>query len=162
MDVRLRLKRNARAKAKQRYTLDVVRVHGDYDEALPANDTTVVDTVVYINYLNTYRPKTIVRGVFIRPDQFYSATRSDQTAQHLSSFGVFKSTRVNYTEDTLHTGVLHADVFLVPQKRWSLLSELNAVRSSNNFAGPGLRIGVKDRDMFRGAAMLIADVNGRV
>ena len=161
MDVRLRLKRNARAKAKQRYTLDVVRVHGDYDEALPANDTTVVDTVVYINYLNTYRPKTIVRGVFIRPDQFYSATRSDQTAQHLSSFGVFKSTRVNYTEDTLHTGVLHADVFLVPQKRWSLFSELNAVSSSNNFAGPGLRIGLKDRDIFRGAEMLSADLNGR-
>ncbi|MFZ1687023.1 MAG: BamA/TamA family outer membrane protein [Flavobacteriales bacterium] len=161
MDVRLRMKRVANAKARQRFTLGAVRVHGDYDAALPRNDSTVVDSVVYINYLNTYRPKTIVRGVFLRPGQFYSSFCSDQTTQHLSSFGVFKSTQVNYTEDALRPGVLHANVLLVPQKRWSLFSELNAVSKSNNFAGPGLRVGFKDRDLFRGAEILSADLNGR-
>ncbi|MBK8339215.1 MAG: BamA/TamA family outer membrane protein [Flavobacteriales bacterium] len=161
MDIRLRLKTTARPKARQRFTLGQVRVHGDQDGLLPPNDSVRVDSLIYINYLNNYRPGAIVRGVFLRPGQFYSEHRTDNTTQYLSSYGVFKSTRVEYVEDTLQPGVLNADVVLVPQKRWSLFYELKAVSKSNNFAGPGLRVGFKDRDAFRGAEILTADVNGR-
>ena len=161
MDIRLRVRSATKPKARQRYTLGEVRVHGDHDDLLPPNDSVLVDSTIYINYLNNYRPSTIVRGVSLRPGQFYSARRTDNTTQYLSSYGVFKSVRVNFLEDTLQVGVLHADVLLVPQKRWSLFSELNAISKSNNFAGPGLRVGFKDRDLFRGAETFTADVNGR-
>ena len=161
MDIRLRMKRAAGAKARQRFRLGTVRVHGDHDALLAPNDSVLLDSLVYINYLNNYRPHTITRGVFLRPGQHYSARRTNQTAQYLSSYGVFKSTQVNYVEDSLRPGILDADVLLVPQKRWSLFSELNAVSKSNNFAGPGVRLGFKDRDLFRGAEIFTADVNGR-
>lgn len=161
MDVRLRLKREASNKARQRYTLGNVRVHGDHDALLPPNDSTMVDSVMYINYLNNYRPSTITRGVFLRPGAFYSERRATVTSQHLGSFGVFKSTRLVFTEDSLRPGLLNADLMLVPQKRWSLYTELNAISKSNNFAGPGLRVGFKDRDLFRGAEILTVDLNGR-
>src|SRR5690606_27161419 len=45
--------------------------------------------------------------------------------------------------------------------RFSLFSELNAVSKSNNFAGPGLKVGFRDRDLFRGAEQLTVDLNGR-
>jgi outer membrane protein insertion porin family len=42
-----------------------------------------------------------------------------------------------------------------------LFSELNAISKSNNFTGPGLKVGWKDRDMFRGAEVFTVDLNGR-
>jgi outer membrane protein insertion porin family len=161
VDVLLRVKPTTSDAKRQRYKLGRVQVHGDYDAFLPANDTTVIDSVRYINYLNNYRPLTIVRGVFLRPGEWYSARRTEQTSRYLASYGVFRSTTVNYTDDSAHAGVLDADILLVPQKRWSLFSELNATSKSNNFAGPGVRVGFKDRDLFRGAEILTTDLNGR-
>ena len=161
VDLLLRVKPAATEAVRQRYTIGRVRVHGDYDAQLTPNDSTWVDSVTYINYLNNYRPATIVRGVFLRPGEFYSARQTEQTMSYLSSYGVFRSTTVNYSDDTLHKGILRADVILVPQKRWSLFSELNAISKSNNFAGPGLRAGLKDRDLFHGAELFTADLNGR-
>ncbi len=160
-DVLLHVKPTTSATKLQRYLLGRVRVHGDYDALLPANDTTLIDSVYYINYLNNYRPPTIMRGVFLRPVQWYSERLTVNTSRYLGSFGVFRSTTVNYTDDSSHIGVLNADVMLVPQKRWSLFSELNAISKSNNFAGPGVRVGFKDRDLFRGAEVFTADLNGR-
>ncbi|MBK8498236.1 MAG: BamA/TamA family outer membrane protein [Flavobacteriales bacterium] len=161
MDIRLRLKRATGTQARQRFTLGAVRVHGDHDALLPPTDSLLLDSLLYINTLNNYRPSTILLGVFLRPGQFYSAQRSDQTSQYLSSYGVFKSTQVQYAEDSLRPGILDADVLLVPQKRWSLFTELNAVSKSNNFAGPGARMGFKDRNLFRGAEVFTTDINGR-
>ena len=161
MDVRLRMKNRANSKAGQRYKLGPVHVHGDLDAFLPPNDTTLVDSVAYINYLNNYRPLTVTQGVFLREGQFYSERRSDQTAQYLTSYGVFQSVRVQYEEDSLRPGVLKTDVLLTPRKRWSLFTELNAVSKSNNFAGPGVRVGLKDRNLFRGAEVFTLDLNGR-
>ena len=161
VDVLLRLKPTTNDPHRQRYQLGRVQVHGDYDAFLPTNDTTVIDSVSYINYLNNYRPSTIVRGVFLRPGQWYSARRTESTSRYLGSFGVFRSTTVNYSDDSTHAGLLNADILLVPQKRWSLFSELNATSKSNNFAGPGVRVGFKDRNLFRGAEVFTADLNGR-
>ena len=161
IDVRLRMKTTANAKARQRFVLGSVYVHGDLDAYLPPNDTTVVDSLHYINYLDNFRPRTITRGVFVQPGRYYSERRNDQTVQYLMSYGVFQSVQVRYLEDSLRPGVLRTDVLLTPQKRWSLFSELNAVSKSNNFAGPGIRVGLKDRNLFRGAEVFTLDLNGR-
>lgn len=161
MDVRLRAKHGISEEGRQRYRIGSVSVHGDYDPLLPPNDSSLVDSLRYINYLNSYRPTTITRGVFVLPGSWYSERRSDQTAQYLGSYGVFKSVQVRHTVDTSHAGLLHTDVIITPQKRWSMFNELNAVSKSNNFAGPGLRIGFKDRDLFRGAETFTVDLNGR-
>ncbi len=161
VDLLLRMKTNTSDEVRQRFRLADVWVHGDYDRWLAPNDTVLLDSVRYINYLNNFRPGTIVRGVPLRPGQWYSERRSELTSRYLSSFGVFKSVNVDHTEDTLRPGLLRTDVFITPQKRWSLFSELNAISKSNNFAGPGIRVGFKDRDVFRGAELLTADINGR-
>jgi hypothetical protein len=57
--------------------------------------------------------------------------------------------------------VLHARIALLPLKRFSLFSELNAVSKSNNFAGPGVRAGFVDRNLFGGSEQFTLDVNGR-
>lgn len=161
MDLHLRVKAGTGQAKRTAYSIGSVTLHGDQDELLPPLDTAVVDSVRYVNYLGMYRPSTIVRGVFIRPGETYSLMRSDATRRYLNSYGVFRNVLVSYTDDSLRENVLHAEVALKPLKRFSLFSELNAISKSNNFAGPGLKFGVRDRNLFRGAEQFTLDLNGR-
>jgi outer membrane protein assembly factor BamA len=160
-DVLLRPAPHTTADELRRYTIGNVYVHGDHDPLLPPSDTTAIDSLHYVNNLSMYRPRTILRGVFIRPGRPYSQRTTDLTRQYLSSYGVFTSVNVQYLEDSVHPGLLHADVLIGPQKRFSLFTELNAISKSNNFAGPGVKVGFKDRDLFRGAELLTIDLNSR-
>lgn len=156
VDLRLRVKSEAGLNERMRYVIGEVFVHGDYDDVLPPSDSVLVDSLHYINYLGMYRPHTVTRGVFLKPGTFFSQRRLDATRRYLSGYGVFSSVAVNLVEDTVMRGLLHADVRLTPQERFSLFSELNAISKSNNFTGPGLKVGWKDRDMFRGAEVRTA------
>lgn len=160
-DVLLRPAPHTMAADLRRYTIGDVYVHGDHDPLLPPSDTTVVDSLYYVDNLDMYRPRTITRGVFIRSGRPYSQRTTDLTRQYLSSYGVFSSVAVRYREDSLRPHLLHADVLVTPQKRFSLFTELNAISKSNNFAGPGVKAGFKDRDLFRGAELFTIDLNGR-
>ncbi|MBK9419435.1 MAG: BamA/TamA family outer membrane protein [Flavobacteriales bacterium] len=161
LDLGLRVKSTTEEKVLRRYFIGDIYVHGDHDALLTPNDTVRVDSLYYINTLNSFRPSTITRGVFLGKGKHYSERNENTTVRYLSSYGVFKSVNVEYTEDSLKPGVLKTDVLLTPMKRWTLFTELNAIAKSNNFVGPGLRTGFKDRDVFRGAEIFTADLNGR-
>jgi outer membrane protein assembly factor BamA len=161
VDLHLHIKPAASPLALQRYTIGNVYVHGDRDEILPPSDTSFVDSVYYVNYLNVFRPSPIVYGVFLKPGDYFSLRRTDWTQSYLASFGVFRTTQIVYKDDSLQHDVLHADVMLVPQNRFSFSTELNAVSKSNNFAGPGVRVGFKDRGLLRGGEILDVTLNGR-
>jgi outer membrane protein assembly factor BamA len=160
LDMVLRVKPATDSAALRKYTLGPIYVHGDRDRLLPPNDTVRVDSLYYINYLNNYRPSTITRGVFLREGRHYSERAEENTSRYLQSYGVFRNVHITFTEDSLRRGILKTDVLLHPQKRWSLFTEFNVVAKSNNFAGPGVRLGFKDRDLFRGAETFSADLNG--
>lgn len=147
--------------ATYRYRIGTVRVHGDHDPLLTVNDTMVVDDLVYINYRNNYRPRTITRGVYLQTGKPYSQRAQENTTRYLGGYGAFSSVNIDLRPDSLHPDVLNADVFLSPLKRWSLFYELNTIAKSNNFMGPGLKVGLKDRNLFRGAELLTMDLNGR-
>lgn len=157
----LRVKPATGAIKRRIHTIGSVTVHADQDEVLPPTDTARVDGVAFINYLGMYRPAPLLRGVFVRPGDTYSLLRSNAMQRYLSSYGVFRNVLVAYADDTLRDDVLHARIALMPLKRFSLFSELNAVSKSNNFAGPGVRAGFVDRDLLGGAEQFTLDVNGR-
>ncbi len=161
LDLGLRVKPGTEKKVRRKYVIGDIYVHGAYDALLQPNDTIMVDSLHYVNTFNSYRPSTITRGVFLRKGKHYSERTEDNTVRYLSSYGVFKGVNVQYTEDSLTPGVLKADVLLSPMKRWTLFTELNGIAKSNNFVGPGLRTGFKDRNLFRGAETFTADLNGR-
>jgi outer membrane protein assembly factor BamA len=161
VDIHLRVKPTTSTAKRIPYDIGTVTVRGDHDDVLPARDSVMVDSLLYVNTLNMYRPHTITRGVFISPGQRYSMRRQNATQRYLTSYGVFRNVLVTYHEDSARRDLLHAEVRLVPQNRFSLFSELNAVSKSNNFAGPGLKVGFRDRDLFRGAEQFTLDLNGR-
>ncbi|MFN9326634.1 MAG: hypothetical protein ACK6A5_14760, partial [Flavobacteriales bacterium] len=161
VDLNLRVKHTTALIKRRIHTIGSVTVHADMDDVLPPTDTVLVDSVNYISYLDMYRPEPILQGVFMRPGNTYSLSRSNATQRFLSTYGVFRNVLVAYADDTLRADVLHARIALLPLKRFSLFSELNAVSKSNNFAGPGVRAGFVDRDLLGGAEQFTLDANGR-
>ncbi|MDQ3100937.1 MAG: BamA/TamA family outer membrane protein [Bacteroidota bacterium] len=161
VDLHLHIKSTTFQQSLLRYTIGDVYIHGDRDEILPPQDTIFQDSVHYINYLNIFRPTPIIRGVFIKPGDHFSMRRTDWSQRYLSSFGVFRNTQIIYRDDSVKFGTLDADVLLAPQQRFTFSTELNAVSKSNNFAGPGVRVGFKDRGLFRGGEILNIDLTGR-
>lgn len=157
----LRVKPTTPAIKRLIHTIGRVTVHGDRDDVLPPVDTTVIDGIGYVSYLDMYRPPTILRGVFVRPGDRYSLSRTGTMQRFMNSYGVFRNVLVSHADDSLRPGVLHAQVDLLPQDRYSLFGEMSMVSKSNNFAGPGLRVGFKDRNFLRGAEQFTLDANGR-
>ncbi|MBL7964309.1 MAG: BamA/TamA family outer membrane protein [Flavobacteriales bacterium] len=161
VDLHLRVKPGTSALKRRLHTIRSVTVHADQDEVLPPRDTVMVDQVRIINYLDMYRPAPILNGVLVRPGEAYSLRRTNAMQRYINSFGVFRNVLVAYADDTLREASLDAHIALMPLKRFSLFSELNAVSKSNNFAGPGVRFGIVDRNLLGGAEQLSVDLNGR-
>ena len=161
LDLLLRIRPDLTVNERTRYRLNSVRVHGDHDPLVPVQDTLVVDSLRYLDRLGMYRPTTITRGVFLRPGDVASDRRIRQTRDYLNSYGVFSGVQVQLNDVPGRPGLLDVDVRSTPRSRYSLFSELNASVKSTNFAGPGVRVGWKDRDLFRGAELLTVDLNGR-
>lgn len=161
VDVHLEVKAETREPERTRYIIGSVTLHGDHDPVLPPTDSTKVDDIMYVNYLDMYRPRVHTRGVFIKPGSYYSMRRSDATQRYLSSYGVFRSVIINYEQDSVQSNMLHTSIILSPEKRFSLFGEFNTISKSNNFIGPGIKVGFKDLDIFRGAEILTLDFNTR-
>ncbi|MEZ4739788.1 MAG: hypothetical protein R2818_10670, partial [Flavobacteriales bacterium] len=161
MLVHLRVKPTTSEAKRSMYTIGRVTVHADQDEVLPPTDTLMVDSVEYISYLDMYRPAPIMKGVLVRPGDTYSLAHTNAMQRYLASYGVFHNVLVAYAEDSLKEGVLNARIAMMPLERFSLFSEANMVSKSNNFAGPGVRAGFVDRNLFGGAEQFTLDVNGR-
>ena len=161
LDLLLRVRPDLTANERTRYRLHEVRVHGDHDPLVEVRDTLQSDSLMYLDRLGMYRPSIITRGVFLEQGDVASERRIRQTRDYLNSYGVFSGVQVELTDVPGRPGLLDVDVRSTPRSRYSLFSELNAAVKSTNFAGPGARIGWKDRDLFRGAEVLTVDLNGR-
>ena len=156
----LRVKANTSNAKRMHYRIGEVTVHGDQDDVLPPKDTVIMDSMYYVNYMDMYRPRTVLRGVFVLPGSSYSLERTNAMQRYLTSYGVFRNVLVAYIDDSARSGVLNANVALLPMKQRSLFAEMNVVSKSNNFAGPGARVGLVDRDLFGGAEQFTLDMNG--
>ncbi|MBL7939359.1 MAG: BamA/TamA family outer membrane protein [Flavobacteriales bacterium] len=161
LSLRLRTSLEAEQLDLRRHYIRSVQLHGDMESDAPPLDSVVVDDQLYVSYFGSYRPRTLTRAVSIKPGQPYSLRRTERTQAFLGSYGVFSGVRVEYEEDSLNEGMLDAKVMATPMKRFTLFSDVSLSAKSNNFAGPGLKAGFKDRNLFRGGEQLVVDATGR-
>ncbi|MBL8002442.1 MAG: BamA/TamA family outer membrane protein [Flavobacteriales bacterium] len=161
LGLRLRASLEAEGLDLRRHYIRSVELHGDAEPDAAPFDSTMVDDKLYVNYFGSYRPRTLTRAIFIEPGQPYSLRRTERTQSFLGSYGAFNSVRVVYEEDSVVPGMLKARVMATPMKRFTLFSEVSLSAKSNNFTGPGIKAGFKDRNLFRGGEQFTVDATGR-
>ncbi len=152
-DVRISLKQGIPANAFQVYKIRNVDVVLTGNEGLGGLDSMVCDSVKIIYEPPvTLKSNVLVRAVKVRPGQTYSAIRQSRTQAAFVQLGVFKFANTTITvPDSIGRNVLDIQIsgdFALPIETEI---ETDVSSKSNNLLGPGLTLGVTNRNMFKRA-----------
>ena len=107
------------------------------------------------------KPNVLIRAVKVRPGQVYTATRQSRTQANFVQLGVFKFANMNITApDTTGKKVLDMQIsgdFALPIETEV---EVDVSSKSNNLLGPGLTLGITNRNMFKRAETFSVRLTG--
>ena len=165
VNVYLRVKATAPAKATRPYWLDKVALNTSY----VLTDTVKRPPVLYKKYEyypdeKVFKAKAITNATFLNPDSLYRRRRRDQTISRLMSLNTFKFVEIRLAPaaagDSAGRARLDANVLMTQLKKKSLRADLQLVSKSNGFTGPGLTVSYRNRSALRGGEQLL--VNGVV
>ena len=154
-DLFLKLKKEVPNRALLPYKLTKINVFPNYE----GNDSTLtrterLDAKNYIQDTLFFRPDRLNPFITLKEGQLYNPHTSKNTARRLATIGAYKYVNIQYKEidSTLSdsTGALEANIYLSPLTKKAIRTELQAVTTSNNFAGPNLALTYSNRNPFHG------------
>lgn len=156
----LEVKQDAPFKTLQRYRIHNVIINPGYslDTSSVTGDTLLVEGKYYINSDSSFKPKNIVRSVFLDTMEYYTRKDHDNTLRRLMSMGVFKFANIRFDDlNRLDTSFLDAHVNLTPLYKKSVRAELLGITKSTNFAGPALDASFRNRNFLKGSELFIVE-----
>ncbi len=164
VNIRVTVKRDIPSAASQIYHLNEIYVTPDFtlrkDSLTIRKDTVDVDSIHWVYADAAYRPKPILRSVFLRKGDTYSRVNHEMTLKRLMGMNVFKFVNVRFSPpDSFSTGILNANVLLTPLPRKSIKADFEVTSKSNNFIGPGLTLSYSNRNAFSGAELLTVNLH---
>ena len=124
-------------------------------------DTLQRNTFSYIYYGDKMpvRLGALLRNVQIRKGELYSQTKEQSALQRLSQMNIFSSITFNLSP-RVGSDTLDVNISTQLDKPYDLTFELNATSKSNNQIGPGCKISLARRNVFRGGETLQLTLNG--
>ena len=162
LTLQVRLKKNIPDKSKTVYHISEVNVYPDYtvsSDSLPLQHL-VIDSIHYYKHTEYIHPRTVLRSVFFRPDSTYDSRVQRRTLARLNNLNVFKYINLDIKDMDSTAGLLNVNILLSPLPKNLLTTELQAATKSNNFIGPGLTLSLRNRNAFKGAELLIFNLQG--
>lgn len=161
-DVRIGLKQGIPANAFHPYKIRNVEVVLSGNDGLGVQDSIMLDSVkILYEPPVTLKPNVLIRAVKVRPGQTYMALRQSRTQANFVQLGVFKFANMSVTApDSTQQRVLDMQIsgdFALPIETEV---ELDVSSKSNNLLGPGLTLGITNRNMFRRAEIFSVRLTG--
>lgn len=156
VDVRIGLKQGVPAVAFQPYTVNRVAIELSGNGNTGRRDTINYDglDIIYTPPI-ALKPRILSRTVKIRPGQPYSLAKQDKTQVDFVQLGVFKYANLTITaaDSTVERALdfkINADYALPIETE----VEVDVASKSNNLLGPGLILGINNKNLFRRAENL--------
>jgi len=106
-----------------------------------------------INDRIRYKPKLLARSVFIKPDKLFSDLDRLRTHRLLMSLQNFKQVYIQYEENKTDT-TLTANIFLIPEKRFSWKGSVDFTHSNIHDFGIKGSMSFSAKNLFKGAEIL--------
>lgn len=141
----------------KKFQIDSVTFTTDVGKTIPgvARQSRSYRDVQYKFYDYNYKLKILNQRVFIRPEEFYSRSKTLDTQKQLGNVDAFKFVNINY--DT-SGGKFIANIFASPLSRYEWTNEAG-VNVTQGYPGPFYGISLKKRNIFHG--METFDMSGR-
>ena len=164
-DVRIALKHGIPAVALQPYKVGNVELVLENSDQSETQDTLSYKgiEVKYTKPLDV-KPKVLARSMHLLPGDTYSFWRQNRTQTSLARLGIFKYTNLNVTRaDSVKKsgfGNLDFSINAVYDLPIETEIEVDVSSKSNNLLGPGLSLGITNKNLFRGGENLTFKLNG--
>ena len=162
VDLELVVKSETPDRARRRHRIEAITVYADHQFGTrePPAETEGIEIEPRFRYVGgeqRLRPDVVASAILLRPGDRYSRSRHQETIGRLMSLGVFRFANIRY-EYVGDGEALHAFVYLTPEREKLVSGEVRMVTRSDDFAGPGVELGYRDRNTFGGAEELRVDL----
>jgi len=163
--LRLEVADNTPAFALRRWTTGRVTVRTFRHQGGGTPDTIATPRATLIQMRpSRLRQKLIPECVVFRPGRVFSVRNMDRTQSNLSRLGIFSGINITATPDSAaHArgeAVLNIDVDCTFDSPLEATLEVNATSKSNSYIGPGLTVGLTNRNVFGGGEQLSVRLTG--
>ncbi|MCB0563602.1 MAG: BamA/TamA family outer membrane protein [Phaeodactylibacter sp.] len=156
----------------QAYTIGNITVYMDYIPGQEANilNDSVINDIRFRSPRAYFRikPETILENLYIQKDSLYNQRDFDLTNQQLTALGVFRFVRIKQDVDPADSSRLDIRIELTQNKKMELGLDFELNYASRNASGAGNLIGLtlgpsfRNRNLLKGAELLIADISAGV
>ncbi len=179
-DIYLRLLPPKGAKEYTRYRIGKVEVYPDYSlsaevaelpDSIQNLSSPPFDTIVegiHFSYQKGFielNPATLLDNIFLRPGEYFSIDKYNQSNTQLGQLGLFNFVRISPKEDSLGRDLLHYVIQLPAKQKIELATSLDvsytnrATTGADNLIGFGLNPSFTNRNLFGGAQLLVVNLN---
>lgn len=156
-DLFVRVKRNAPEKSLLPYVIKNINVYPNFSlrRQQKEPDTVEVANIRFMQDELVFKPELLEQYILFEPGQLYNAEVSRRTSSRLTSIGSYRYVNIRFDEqDTIRSGdevgELEANIYLSPLNKRTVRAELMGISKSNNFAGPGVTLSFRNRNLFSG------------
>lgn len=107
------------------------------------------------------RTAIIPECVTFRADKIFSVRDMNRTQTYLSRLGIFNAINIDVQRDTVSSSdLLNVDITCTFDTPLEASVEVNASSKSNSYLGPGMTLGVTNRNLFGGGEQLNVNLTG--
>lgn len=164
-DIRISLKHGVPTSALQAYKVGQVNlVLDELDQTVNRDSLSVQGTNVSYSKPLEIKTKVIARSMYLHPGEIYSFARQNKTQSNLARLGIFKYTNLNVSRvDSTggqEFGTLNFNINAIYDLPIETEIEMDVSSKSNNLLGPGLTLGITNKNLFRGGENLTFKLNG--
>lgn len=160
--LRMVVAENIPTEALERYTTGsiVVYVHRNEGGGTPDTIQTNRATIVQMKP-SKLRPQLIPECVAFREGKTFSVRDMNRTQTYLSRLGIFKDISINVKPDSLNRdNRLNVEISCTQDAPMELGVEVNVTSKSNSYLGPGVSLGLTNKNLFGGGEQLNVSLFG--
>lgn len=154
------------------YRVGKISVYSQYDPIAEENllKDTIINNIRFVTPNNTFKvkPQVITNSIFLKEGDLYSQENYDKTVKQLSALGVYRFVRVQESLDSLNARVMNFVVELTRNPRMETGVDLEVSYTNRSATAVGNLIGIsvspslRNRNLFRGAEVLVTNVGAGV
>lgn len=160
--LRMVLADNIPAEALERYITGdiVVYVHRNEGGGTPDTIQTNRATIVQMKP-SKLRPQLIPECIAFREGRTFSVRDMNRTQTYLSRLGIFKDISINVKPDSMVSdNRLNVEISCTQDAPMELGVEVNVTSKSNSYLGPGVSLGLTNKNLFGGGEQLNVSLLG--
>lgn len=160
VDIDVRVKPETPPYARLPYSIKDVYVFADYDIN---SDTGLIGAKKYLGYTiidpdKKFNPEIFGRTLVFKPGDIYNRTDHNLSLNRLITLGVYKFVKVRF-EPADSAQKLNAFYYLTPTNEKSIRFQVSALTKTNNATGGEFVVNWRNRNLFKGAELLVVSAN---